>query len=83
MRKRPPKSKKKRPPKGSPLTPRELQVLKLLATGLRSHQIAKRLRITEPTVKSYRSTIMWRLDTRNIVKLLGKALKKKLIRSIG
>jgi len=83
MRNKARKATKKRALKGSRATPRELQVLRLVATGLRSDEIAAQLKITTETVKGYRVNLLRRLDARNVVELLGLALKKKLIRKIG
>jgi DNA-binding NarL/FixJ family response regulator len=44
------------------LTPREQDVLKLIAEGRSAEQIASMLGLTESTVRSYRSNIMRNLD---------------------
>jgi DNA-binding NarL/FixJ family response regulator len=43
------------------LTPRELEILQLIADGLANKEIAWTLRITEKTVKSHVSTILGKL----------------------
>jgi two-component system, NarL family, nitrate/nitrite response regulator NarL len=45
-----------------PLTPRELEVLALLADGLSNRRIAKRLEISEHTVKFHVNAILLKLD---------------------
>ncbi len=49
-----------------PLTARELKVLRLIAQGLSNHDIAERLFISEPTVRTHVSNILrkLRLDNR-------------------
>jgi len=49
------------------LTDREREVLALVGAGLSNAEIARRLFLTEGTVKSYVSTILNRLDVRNRV----------------
>lgn len=51
----------------SPLTPRELEVLELVASGLRSRVIARELGVTEATVNRHLSNIYRRLGVRNRV----------------
>ena len=46
-------------PKG--LTPREVEVLRLLADGLTNHQIAERLVVSLPTVKTHVAAIFSKL----------------------
>jgi DNA-binding NarL/FixJ family response regulator len=48
-----------------PLTPRELEVLRQVAAGLRNRQIADRLVLTEQTVKNHLSRIMHKLGVPN------------------
>jgi NarL family two-component system response regulator LiaR len=51
----------KRPPTPDPLTPREVEVLQLLAQGLENAEIAERLVITEATVRTHVSNITGKL----------------------
>lgn len=51
----------------STLTPRELEVLRLVTRGERTAQIAQQLGITEPTVKRHLTNLYRRLDVTNRV----------------
>jgi DNA-binding NarL/FixJ family response regulator len=48
-----------------PLTPRELDVLRQVASGLKNRQIAEQLDLTEQTVKNHLSRIMHKLGVPN------------------
>jgi NarL family two-component system response regulator LiaR len=50
-----------RPPTPDPLTPREVEVLRLVAQGLENLEIAEKLVITEATVRTHVSNIMSKL----------------------
>jgi NarL family two-component system response regulator LiaR len=50
-----------RPPTPDPLTPREVEVLRLVAQGLENCEIAERLVITEATVRTHVSNITSKL----------------------
>ncbi len=52
------------PPGWSELTPREKEILKLIAAGLTNKEIAKTLFITEGTVKNHVTNILHRLNVR-------------------
>jgi DNA-binding NarL/FixJ family response regulator len=55
-----------RPPGGEePLSERELEVLKLVASGASNREIAQRLFITEGTVKNHVSSILGKLNLRD------------------
>jgi FixJ family two-component response regulator len=51
------------------LTPRERQVLALVASGLMNKQIASELSISEVTVKMHRGSLMRKLDARSATML--------------
>jgi DNA-binding CsgD family transcriptional regulator len=53
------------------LTPRERDVLRLVPTGMRNKQIAKKLGITERTVKHHRGQGMHKLGAVNVAELVG------------
>lgn len=61
------------------LTRREKEVLGLIATGLTNNEIAQKLFISNTTVDSHRSHLLFKLQARNTAELVRKALIKKLI----
>ena len=62
-----------------PLTPRELQVLHLLAQGLPNKEIAAKLVIAERTVKFYVSSILSKLRVGNRTEAVAVAAQRGLI----
>lgn len=66
----------RRPPKL--LTPREIQVLRLLATGMRVKEIARVLNISVKTVESHRQNMMDKLEIHNAIELARYALREGL-----
>jgi two-component system response regulator FixJ len=56
------------------LSPRQREVMDLVATGLSSKQIAARLGISHRTVENYRAWIMERMDAANVAELVRKVL---------
>ncbi|HZU40144.1 MAG TPA: response regulator transcription factor [Solirubrobacteraceae bacterium] len=62
-----------------PLTPRELQVVKLIAEGLTSDEIARELVISRKTVDHHRSNILEKLGMRNVAELTRYAIRRGLI----
>jgi DNA-binding NarL/FixJ family response regulator len=62
-----------------PLTPRELEVLGLVAQGLPNKEIAARLTITVRTVKFYVSSIMAKLGAGNRTEAVAVAAQRGLI----
>ncbi len=52
------------------LTPREAQVLRLVAAGLRNRDVAERLGISESTVKVHRGRITRKLGARSVPELM-------------
>lgn len=61
------------------LTPRELQVLELIAEGLSNKEIADRLDIAVKTVMAHRANLMDKLDIHNRAKLVQLAIRKGLL----
>ncbi len=53
------------PPEIAELTPRELEVLKLIATGANNREIAQELYISEGTVKNHVTNLLNRLNLRD------------------
>lgn len=66
---------------GAPgLTPRELEVLALVADGKSNREIATALFITEGTVKSHLSAMLGKLDASDRTQAVTIALKRGLLR---
>jgi DNA-binding NarL/FixJ family response regulator len=62
-----------------PLTPRELEVVKLIAEAFTSEQIAEVLVISRKTVERHRANIMEKLGMRDRVELTRYAIRRGLI----
>jgi len=65
--------------KEEPLTPREIQVLELVAEGLPNKAIAARLDISDQTVKFHVSSICGKLGAANRTDAVRRALRRGLI----
>ena len=61
------------------LTDRQIQVLKLVAEGYRTREVAKRLGLSIKTIESHRSEIMKRLRIHDVVSLVRFAIRVGLI----
>jgi DNA-binding NarL/FixJ family response regulator len=64
-----------------PLTPRELEVVKLIAEGHTSEEIAARLVISKKTVDRHRANILEKLGMRNRVELTRYAIRRGLVQA--
>jgi DNA-binding NarL/FixJ family response regulator len=62
-----------------PLSPRELQVLKLIAEAFTSDQIAQQLSISRRTVDRHRENILAKLGMRDRVELTRYAIRRGLV----
>jgi DNA-binding NarL/FixJ family response regulator len=62
-----------------PLTPRELEIVKLVAEGHASDEIAEALVISKKTVEHHRSHILEKLGMRDRVELTRYAIKRGLV----
>ncbi len=62
-----------------PLTPRELQVLKLVAEAHTSEEIAAALSISRKTVERHRENLMGKLGMRDRVELTRYAIRRGLV----
>jgi len=64
----------------TPLTPRQFEILKLLAEGSGVKRIARLLGISPKTVETHRAQIMERLHIYDLVGLVRYALREKITR---
>ena len=64
----------------SPLTPREREVVTLLATGLTGEQIAERLFLSSETVRTHVKNAMQRLGVKTRVHLTARAITSGVIK---
>ena len=66
-------------PVDQPLTPREVQVVELLAEGLPNKAIAARLGISDQTVKFHLASISGKLGAANRTDTVRRAIRRGLI----
>jgi DNA-binding NarL/FixJ family response regulator len=66
--------------RAGPLTPRQLEVLKLLSEGSGVKRIARLLGISAKTVETHRAQVMERLHIYDLVGLVRYALREKITR---
>jgi DNA-binding CsgD family transcriptional regulator len=64
---------------GMKLTPRELDVLRLLAIGHGSKQVASALGISHKTVDQYRSRVMLKTNAQSVAQLVHYAIRNQII----
>jgi len=62
-----------------PLSPRELEILKLVATGVSNKEIADRLVISEGTVKNHLSSILSKLGVKDRLQAVLKARELQIL----
>jgi two-component system response regulator NreC len=67
------------PSQSSELTPREFEVLKLIAQGLSNQSIADQLGLSRKTVDVHRANLMRKLDLHTVTELVKYALRRGLI----
>jgi DNA-binding NarL/FixJ family response regulator len=61
------------------LTPRQIEVLQMVAEGHRTREIAARLKLSVKTVESHRGEIMKRLAIHDVVGLVRYAMRVGLV----
>ena len=61
------------------LTPRELEVVKLIAEAYTNRQIAEALSLSEKTVESHRGNVLAKLGMRDRVELVRYAIRRGLV----
>lgn len=62
------------------LTPRQVEVLRMVAEGHRTREIATRLKLSVKTIESHRGEIMKRLEIHDLVNLVRYAMRLGLVR---
>lgn len=65
--------------KQASLTPREVQVIRLLAEAKSNKEVAAELQITTRTVETHRAKIMLKLGLHSLGELIQYAIRKKII----
>ncbi len=63
----------------NPLTPREVEVVKLIAEAYTNRQIAQTLKLSEKTVESHRANVLSKLEMRDRVELVRYAIRRGLV----
>jgi len=61
------------------LTPRELEVVKLIAEAYTNRQIAETLNVSAKTVESHRANVLAKLEMRDRVELVRYAIRRGLV----
>jgi DNA-binding NarL/FixJ family response regulator len=61
------------------LTPRQIEVMKLVASGFRTRDIAQQLQLSVKTVESHRQEVMRRLGLRNMADLVRYTVRVGLV----
>ena len=61
------------------LTPRQLEVLRLVTAGHTTREIARRLKLSAKTVESHRGEVMKRLGMHDVVALVRYAIRVGLV----
>lgn len=70
-------------PDGRNLTPREREVLSLVAEGLTSAEIGARLFISPKTIEKHRASLFEKFETKSVGALLSAAFKEGLLDHLG
>ena len=64
---------------GLDITPRQREILKMVAMGHTNREIGESLKISVRTVEVHRFNLMRRLQVRNVAQLLRQALQQRLL----
>ena len=67
------------PNKKIPLTRRELEIIKLIASDISNNEIADELNLSLRTVETHRRNIMQKLNMKSVVALVRYAIQNKLV----
>jgi DNA-binding NarL/FixJ family response regulator len=62
-----------------PLTPRELEVVKLIAEAYTNRQIAETLKLSEKTIESHRANVFAKLGMRDRVEIVRYAIRRGVV----
>jgi len=65
------------------LTPRQIEILRLVAQGLGTRAIAARLEISHKTVETHRADLMQRLGAKTVPELVHFAIRTKVVEIDG
>jgi len=66
-------------PAGPRITPRELEIIRLLAEGKSNKELSTQLGITVRTVETHRSKIMLKLGLHSLAELIHYAMRNEII----
>jgi len=64
---------------GKELTPRECEIVRYVASGMRNNEVGERLSITESTVKTHLNNIFQKLGVRDRLELTHYAIKTGMV----
>jgi len=74
-----PEKKTEEPEEDLKLTSREMEIVKLIAEGLTSHQMADKLVISARTVETHRGNLLKKVGVKNAIELVKRMEKLGII----